>query len=77
MATCSKVFLRQKQISKGRISLYLDFWPAIRNPRTMKLTRLNFLDSTFMQSRKIACSVLIMMKCSKKQSLFVAADRHR
>jgi integrase len=43
MATCSKVFLRQKPISKGRISLYLDFWPAIRNPRTMKLTRREFL----------------------------------
>jgi integrase len=43
MATCSKVFLRQKPISKGRISLYLDFWPAIRNPHTMKLTRREFL----------------------------------
>lgn len=43
MATCSKVFLRQKPISKGRISLYLDYWPPIRNPRTMKLTRREFL----------------------------------
>ena len=41
--TCGKVFLRQKPISKGRLSLYLDFYPAIRNPRTGKISRREFL----------------------------------
>ena len=41
MAT--KVALRQKPISKGRKSLYLDFWPAILNPGTGDLTRREFL----------------------------------
>lgn len=43
MATCVKVFLRQKPISKGRISLYLDYYPAIRNPHTGRLSRREFL----------------------------------
>lgn len=43
MATCVKVFLRQKPISKGRISLYLDYYPAIRNPHTGRMTRREFL----------------------------------
>lgn len=41
--TCVKVTLRQKPISKGRYSLYLDFYPEIRNPRTNKMTRREFL----------------------------------
>ncbi len=35
----SKVFLREKKLSKGRRSLYLDFYPPITNPDTKKLTR--------------------------------------
>jgi integrase len=41
MAT--KVSLRQKKISKGRKSLYLDFYPAIPHPETGKPTRREFL----------------------------------
>ena len=41
MAT--KVKLRQKKISKGRKSLYLDFYPPIPHPETGKLTRREFL----------------------------------
>lgn len=41
MAT--KVFLREKKISKGRKSLYLDFYPPIKHPETGKLTRREFL----------------------------------
>ncbi|BAX82344.1 tyrosine-type recombinase/integrase [Labilibaculum antarcticum] len=37
--TCTKVTLRKKAITKGRHSLYLDYYPAIRNPGTMKMTR--------------------------------------
>lgn len=39
METCTKVFLRRKEISGGRISLYLDFYPPIRNPHTNRLSR--------------------------------------
>ena len=39
----SKVHLREKNISKGRKSLYLDFYPAIPHPDTGKLTRREFL----------------------------------
>ena len=38
-----KVSLRQKKISKGRQSLYLDFYPAIPHPETGEPTRREFL----------------------------------
>jgi integrase len=41
MAT--KVSLRQKKISKGRKSLYLDFYPSIPHPETGEPTRREFL----------------------------------
>ena len=39
----TKVTLRQKKISKGRQSLYLDFYPAIPHPETGEPTRREFL----------------------------------
>jgi len=39
----TKVKLRQKDILKGRKSLYLDFYPSILNPKTGKPTRREFL----------------------------------
>ena len=39
----TKVTLRQKKISKGRKSLYLDFYPAIPHPETGDPTRREFL----------------------------------
>lgn len=41
MAT--KVHLRKKPISKGRVSLYLDFYPAISDPDSGELKRREFL----------------------------------
>ena len=38
-----KVTLREKPISKNRKSLYLDFYPAITDPKTGKSTRREFL----------------------------------
>ena len=38
-----KVTLRKKSISKGRLSLYLDFYPAIQHTETGKPTRREFL----------------------------------
>ena len=39
----TKVTLRQKKISKGRKSLYLDFYPPVLHPKTGKPTRREFL----------------------------------
>lgn len=39
-----KVTLRQKPISKGRQSLYLDIYPPISHPKTGQLTRRQFLN---------------------------------
>ena len=41
--TCTNVTLRQKALRNERISLYLDYYPAIRNPYTMKMSRREFL----------------------------------
>lgn len=43
MHTCPTVSLLRRTISSGRISLYLDFYPAIRVPGTMKMTRREYL----------------------------------
>lgn len=37
------VTLRQKEISNGRLSLYLDFYPPILNPKTNEYSRREFL----------------------------------
>ena len=39
----SNVNLRKKVLSTGKISLYLDFYPPIINPKTGKATRREFL----------------------------------
>lgn len=39
MNTCTKVFLRKRPYAGGKLSLYLDYYPAIRNPHTNKMTR--------------------------------------
>ena len=41
--TCTTVTLRQRPIRNGRISLYLDYYPAVRNPKTVKLSRREYL----------------------------------
>ena len=41
--TCTNVTLRQKPLHNDRMSLYLDYYPAIRNPYTMKMSRREFL----------------------------------
>ncbi len=49
-----KVKLRQKSITGNRLSLYLDFYPAIPNPKTGKLTRREFLGLYIMKKPKSA-----------------------
>ena len=38
-STCSKVTLRKRPIKNDQLSLYLDYYPPVRNPKTMKMTR--------------------------------------
>ena len=40
---CTKVTLRERPIRNGRISLYLDYYPPVRHPVTMNLTRREYL----------------------------------
>ena len=41
--TCTKVTVRQREIRNNRISLYLDYYPAVRNPETMQMSRREYL----------------------------------
>lgn len=49
---CTKVTLRKRAITKGRDSLYLDYYPPIRNPITMKMSRREFLGIYIFQKPK-------------------------
>lgn len=49
-----KVFLRDKKISGGRRTLYLDFYPPIPHPTTGKLTRREFLKLYIYEKPKIS-----------------------
>lgn len=41
--TCTKVTVRQRAIRNDRISLYLDYYPAVRNPETIQMSRREYL----------------------------------
>ena len=40
---CTKVTVRKRTIKNGQVSLYLDFYPPIRHPKTGKPTRREYL----------------------------------
>lgn len=40
---CTKVTVRKRPIKNGQTSLYLDFYPPVRHPKTGKLTRREYL----------------------------------
>ena len=40
---CTKVTVRKRPIKNGQTSLYLDFYPPIRNPKTGRLSRREYL----------------------------------
>lgn len=50
----TRVFLREKKINNGRLSLYLDFYPAIKHPETGKPTRREFLKLYLYEKPKTA-----------------------
>ena len=39
----TKVTLRKREYPSGKVSLYLDFYPAIKNPRTGEESRREYL----------------------------------
>lgn len=41
--SATKVTLRKRALPSGKITLYLDFYPPIRNPRTMQMSRREYL----------------------------------
>lgn len=62
-----KVTLREKPISKGRKSLYLDFYPPVTNPETGKSTRRDFLGLYILEKPKTAIE-----KNQNKETLILA-----
>jgi len=41
--SATKVTLRKRELPSGKVTLYLDFYPPIRNPRTMEMSRREYL----------------------------------
>ena len=48
----ANVTLRSKKLAKGKLSLYLDFYPEIINPKTGKPTRREFLQLKIFENPK-------------------------
>jgi len=76
--TCTKVTLRQRPGANGRISLYLDYYPAVRNPKTMKMTRREFLgiyifdkpdDPVFKEFNEIMLQKAETIRCQRQIAL--------
>ena len=49
----TKVTLRKREYPSGKIALYLDFYPAIRNPRTMEMSRREYLGIYLIQVSQV------------------------
>lgn len=43
MDICTKVTLRQRLLPSGKTTLYLDYYPAIRNPKTNRSQRHEYM----------------------------------
>lgn len=65
----TKVFLREKKLSGGRKSLYLDFYPPIIHPETGKPTRREFLRLEVLEKPKTE-----MDKTQNKQTQALAEN---
>lgn len=50
----TKVTLRQREYPSGKIALYLDFYPALMNPRTREYSRREYLGIYLMKSPRTA-----------------------
>jgi len=43
MDICTKVTLRQRLLKSGKITLYFDYYPPIRNPKSNRMQRHEYL----------------------------------
>ena len=50
--SATKVTLRKRELPSGKITLYLDFYPPVRNPRTGELSRREYLGIYLIQKPK-------------------------
>jgi len=66
-----KVKLRESKLKNGRVSLYLDYYPPIVNPKTGKSTRREFLKIYYNKKTKISSEK------EKNQVLILAAEKIR
>lgn len=48
--SATKVTLRKRELPSGKITLYLDFYPPIRNPHTMQMSRREYLGIYLLKS---------------------------
>lgn len=63
MDICTKVTLRQRLLPSGKITLYLDYYPAIRNPKTNKSQRHEYMGITSMAIPPTAFSAISTRSC--------------
>ena len=69
-----KVKLRQKNISKGRKSLYLDFYPAITHPETAEETRREFINLYLFLDKKEQKEIIDKLKTTINERILYNKD---
>ena len=67
--TCTKVTVRQRAILNDRISLYLDYYPAVRNSETMQMSRKEYLGIYIYAHPKTKWKGHPIMRCRTKRKL--------
>lgn len=72
--TCTRVSLRQRAIKNDRISLYLDFYPPVRNPETMQMSRREYLGIYIYAHPKNEMERELIQICSTKQRPSVVSE---
>lgn len=66
----TKVTLRKREYPSGKVALYLDFYPAIRNPRTMQMSRRGYLGIYLIKSpRTVANRRANAMKLKQAEAI--------
>ena len=72
--TATEVTLRKRELPSGKITLYLDFYPPIRNPRTMEMSRREYLGIYLTQNPKTPSERSINAE-KQKQAEAIRAQR--
>lgn len=81
-----KVKLREAQLKDGRVSLYLDYYPPIINPKTGRFTRREFLklyynkktkDLAERQKNQIIKSAAEKIRIERENKLLTGAFKYK